>query len=168
MAIAKECFGHATRNILILACTEVEAHWKKILEANGYENKERGDRRLNTKDYVHLLDAMRLDQYVVNLNYYPWLSTASSWLSTARRSGIRQNSHLGLAIGLATMSDWHWPSREHPLHYGLAHDIGILDRSVRRRYFGSHDSPLVNRIRTIGTALTKGSLGCCRTEMPDR
>src|SRR5215475_11882954 len=25
-----------------------------------------------------------------------------------------------------------------------------------------------NRIRTIGTALTKGSLGCCRTEMPDR
>jgi len=25
-----------------------------------------------------------------------------------------------------------------------------------------------NRIRTFGTALRKGSLGCCRTEMPDR
>jgi len=72
-----QCFGHATRNILILACTEVEAHWKKILEANGYENTERRDRRLNTEHYVTLLDAMRLDQYVVSLNYYPWLSTAA-------------------------------------------------------------------------------------------
>jgi hypothetical protein len=64
-------YGHATRNILILACTEVEAHWRKILKDNGY--KRNG--RLNTTDYVNLLSALRLDQYVVNLNYYPWLPT---------------------------------------------------------------------------------------------
>jgi hypothetical protein len=66
------CYGHATRNILILACTEVEAHWKTILGANGYKSAKPNS-RLDTNDYVHLLDAMRLNEYVVNLNYYPWL-----------------------------------------------------------------------------------------------
>jgi hypothetical protein len=65
-------YGHATRNILILACTEVEAHWKTILEDNRYKGKKR-DGRFDTRDYVNLLPAMRLDQYVVSLNYYPWL-----------------------------------------------------------------------------------------------
>jgi len=65
-------YGHATRNLLILSCTEVEAHCKNILEANGYKSKKRNG-RLDTTDYVRLLDAMRLEQYVVSLNYYPWL-----------------------------------------------------------------------------------------------
>ena len=67
-------YGHATRNVLILACTEVEAHCRKILEDNDYKGKKRGG-RFDTTDYVNLLDAMHLDQYVVNLNYYPWLPT---------------------------------------------------------------------------------------------
>src|SRR5229473_1527784 len=64
------------RNILILACTEAEAHWKKILEDNGYKSRKR-DGLFNTTDYINLLNAMRLDQYVVNLNYYPWLPTVA-------------------------------------------------------------------------------------------
>jgi hypothetical protein len=68
-----QTYGHATRNILILACTEVEAHWKSVLEANGYMGM-RQEGRFDTSDYVKLLDAMRLDQYVVNLNPYPWLA----------------------------------------------------------------------------------------------
>jgi len=55
-----------------LACTEVEAHWRSILGANGYTGKH-GESRFDTTDYVKLLAAMRLDQYVINLNYYPWL-----------------------------------------------------------------------------------------------
>jgi hypothetical protein len=40
-------FGHEIRNVLILACTESEAHWKNILKAN----QEKGR---NTRDYVKL------------------------------------------------------------------------------------------------------------------
>lgn len=56
-----QTYGHATRNILILACTEVEAHWRSILGANGYTGKH-GESRFDTTDYVKLLAAMRLDQ----------------------------------------------------------------------------------------------------------
>jgi hypothetical protein len=30
-------YGHDIRNLLILACTEVEAHWRGVLEANGMQ-----------------------------------------------------------------------------------------------------------------------------------
>ena len=69
-------YGHATRNLLILACTEVEAHWKNVLEANCYKNRKR-NARFDTTGYVKLLSAMRLGQYVVNLNYYPWHPTVA-------------------------------------------------------------------------------------------
>lgn len=36
-----QAYGHATRNLLILACTEAEAHWKTVLEANGYKSKDK-------------------------------------------------------------------------------------------------------------------------------
>jgi hypothetical protein len=62
-------FGHEIRNVLILACTEVEGQWKSILVANG-KNKSR---RYNTHTYVKLLPAMRLDQYSVKFPYYPKL-----------------------------------------------------------------------------------------------
>jgi hypothetical protein len=59
-------FGHEIRNVLILACTEVEAQWKGILKANGVS----GDR---TKDYVKLATPLRLSEYAVELPYYPWM-----------------------------------------------------------------------------------------------
>lgn len=65
-------YGHEIRNLLILACTDVELHWRNILIANGYKRKS-GDTRFTTKNYVLLLKPMKLDQYVVNLNYYPWM-----------------------------------------------------------------------------------------------
>jgi hypothetical protein len=83
-------YGHATRNLLILACTEVEAHWRTILEANCYKNK-RSDGRFDTTDYVKLLSAMRLDEYVVNLNYYPWPPTVApfdGWKNTSATKSI--------------------------------------------------------------------------------
>jgi hypothetical protein len=66
-------YGHATRNLLILACTEVELLCRQILEDNGYRSMN-NDGRFTTRDYVKILKPMRLDEYVVNLTWYPWLS----------------------------------------------------------------------------------------------
>lgn len=63
-----ETFGHDIRNLLILACTEVEAHWRGVLTANGVQKA-----RLTTADYVRLAPAMRLDEYAVVFPSYPWL-----------------------------------------------------------------------------------------------
>lgn len=62
-----QVFGHEIRNVLILACMEVEAQWKGILKANGVT----GDR---TKDYVKLAAPLRLSEYAVALPYYPWIT----------------------------------------------------------------------------------------------
>lgn len=75
-------YGHEIRNLLILACTEVEAQWKGILEANG-----RRKNRYTTNDYVILNRAMLLDQYVISLPHYPWLPVFrpfKGWGSTGK------------------------------------------------------------------------------------
>lgn len=75
-------FGHDIRNLLILACTEVESHWRGVLVANGV--KVKGD-RFTTYDYVELKDAMRLDEYAVDFPNYPWLAPIqpfAGWSST--------------------------------------------------------------------------------------
>jgi hypothetical protein len=72
-------YGHDIRNLLILAATEVEAHWKGVLTANGVAGG-------NTNDYVKLLPAMKLDEYALRLPFYPWLPEVapfSGWSSTA-------------------------------------------------------------------------------------
>lgn len=61
-------FGHDIRNLLVLACTEVESHWRGVLAANSV-NKS----RFTTADYVELRNAMRLDEYAVDFPHYPWL-----------------------------------------------------------------------------------------------
>ena len=61
-----EAFGHDIRNLLILAATEVEAHWKGVLRANSAKGE-------STKDYVKLLPVMKLNAYTIELPLYPWL-----------------------------------------------------------------------------------------------
>jgi len=73
-------FGHEIRNLLILACTEVEAHWRGVLVANGVTKD-----RYSTKDYVALRDAMKLDEFAVTFPNYPWLAALKpyeAWGST--------------------------------------------------------------------------------------
>ncbi len=75
-------FGHDIRNLLILACTEVEAHWRGVLKANG-ESKD----RYNTSDYVKLQGALKLDEYSVTFPTYPWLEPLCpfrGWGSTGK------------------------------------------------------------------------------------
>jgi hypothetical protein len=61
-----QVFGHEIRNLIILACTEVESHWKGVLRAHNA-------RAENTHDYVKLAGAMRLGDFAVAFAYFPWL-----------------------------------------------------------------------------------------------
>ena len=75
-------YGHEIRNIIILACTEVEAQWKNILEANNQQGKSRFD-------YVKLARPMKLGEYRVALSWYPWLrpiTPFAKWLPVPRGS----------------------------------------------------------------------------------
>jgi hypothetical protein len=62
-------YGHEIRQLLILACTEVESAWKAILRANGYaptsKGKPRDEKHWKTTDYVKLLGPMRLAEWSV-------------------------------------------------------------------------------------------------------
>lgn len=61
------CYGHRVRELLLLACMEVESSWKAVLRANEYKSSG----RLTTTDYVKLLPAMLLDCYTISLRSYP-------------------------------------------------------------------------------------------------
>ncbi|MEX6663204.1 hypothetical protein [Pseudomonas sp. W2-17] len=60
-------YGHKIRELLILACTEVEASWRGVIVANCSEIK---CSTLTTRDYVKLLPLLRLDQWSVRLKNY--------------------------------------------------------------------------------------------------
>lgn len=75
-----DAFGHEIRNLLIIACTEVEAQWKSILVANGQKPQ-------NRRDYVKLAPVMKLNKYRVALPWYPWIEPIAPferWVPTLR------------------------------------------------------------------------------------
>ncbi|MHB8651946.1 MAG: hypothetical protein ACYC8S_02310 [Minisyncoccota bacterium] len=59
-------YGHKIREVILLACMEVESSWTAVLKENGYSSP-----RLTTKDYVKLLNPMLLDGYELSLQSYP-------------------------------------------------------------------------------------------------
>lgn len=63
-----DTYGHAIRNLLILASTEVEMHLRGILVENGFIKNN-----YNTLDYFKLRDVMRLNEFSVRFPNYPWL-----------------------------------------------------------------------------------------------
>jgi hypothetical protein len=62
-----KAYGHEIRNVLILACTELESQWKAILGAHKAPAE-------NTMHYVKLCSAMKLAEYAVEFPYYPWMT----------------------------------------------------------------------------------------------
>lgn len=59
-------YGHKIRELLILACTEVEYLLLKVLTENGYQEKS----RYNTQDYIRCRDVLKLNHYEVRLTQY--------------------------------------------------------------------------------------------------
>jgi len=66
-------YGHNLRNLLILACTEVEAQLKGIIKSNSQTTKN----SYNTKDYFKLKEILKLAEYSVGFNYYPSINLCS-------------------------------------------------------------------------------------------
>jgi hypothetical protein len=64
-------FGHKTRELLILACTAVEAQWKYYLSKGGLTPSGQGFR---TNDYVNLKVPLYLGEYEISLPRYEAVS----------------------------------------------------------------------------------------------
>lgn len=77
-----EVFGHDIRNLLILACTEVESHLRGILVANGMSKKS-----FSIRDYIRLVEPMKLDEYGVDFPSYPWLPPIKPFIEWRSKDG---------------------------------------------------------------------------------
>lgn len=67
-----DVYGVEFRNIIILAATEAEAQFKGILRANNYASSRRN---WTIADYEKLEAALRLSDFSLALEQYPWLDT---------------------------------------------------------------------------------------------
>jgi hypothetical protein len=77
-------FGHEIRNVLILAATEVETHWKSVLKANGVSGR-------NTCDYVKLATPLKLPDFAVDFPWYPWMDPIKPFKGWIRSDTPTQN-----------------------------------------------------------------------------
>ena len=77
------CFGHDIRNLLILACTEVETHLKGILRANGVSKKS-----LTIKEYAYVSGPLRLPAYALSFPAFPWLPSFRPFASFGVGDGL--------------------------------------------------------------------------------
>lgn len=66
-------YSHKTRELLILACTEVESTWKLYMRSAGAAPLNGKD--FTTKDYVKLLEPLYLREYEVLVKPYPSVSS---------------------------------------------------------------------------------------------
>jgi hypothetical protein len=64
-----QVYGHEIRNLLILAATEAEMHWRGILRANGSQVA-----KPNTNQFVKLLAPLKLSDYAVAFHDFPDLA----------------------------------------------------------------------------------------------
>lgn len=81
-------FGHSIRNIIILACTEIDAMMNNILDKNCVKRKGKY-RTMN--DYVKLLEPLRLREYSLSFsrhNDLPNLSPFANWDSQDRTKSL--------------------------------------------------------------------------------
>lgn len=61
-----DTYSHQIRQVILLACMEVETSWTAILKTHNYQSE-----RLTTNDYVKLLEPLRLSKYQVYFPLYP-------------------------------------------------------------------------------------------------
>jgi hypothetical protein len=72
-----QVYGHLIRNTLLLAAMEFENECKGVLKANGYVPKG----QWTTKHFVKVLSPLRLQEYAVDLAFYPAISSRKPFQS---------------------------------------------------------------------------------------
>ncbi len=70
--------SHKTRELLILASTEVENYWKYYMDISSAVPQN--GRTFTTNDYVRLLPKLHLDEFEFNLKSYPHLPAINPFL----------------------------------------------------------------------------------------
>lgn len=63
-----KAYGHKSRELLILACTEVENSWASIFKSSGIAPQN--NRMFTTNDYVKLLSKSRLNEFQITFKNY--------------------------------------------------------------------------------------------------
>lgn len=87
-------YGHAIRNIIILACTELDARMQSILISN--EIKSNGA-YFEMLDYFKLKEALKLDEYELSFCRYGDLGTFlpfSTWKSDEQLTWYKSYNHI--------------------------------------------------------------------------
>ncbi|UPK05922.1 hypothetical protein [Bradyrhizobium sp. 170] len=95
-----KAYGHEMRNVLILACTELESQWKAILGAHKAPAE-------NTTHYVKLCSAMKLAEYAVEFPYYPWMTERRPFVGW--RHGTKDLPWYGAYNGVKHNRDSNFP-----------------------------------------------------------
>lgn len=116
----EDAFGHEIRNVFIVACTEVEAQWRGVLKANGFEfrrNKSTGEEVADRSEYKALVEPLRLDQYRVRFPYFPSFKELSPFLETGSLRELLTGTMLTTVsntIGNRTLGRGLWSTRLQP------------------------------------------------------
>src|ERR1700682_866235 len=79
-----DVYGHEIRNLLILAATEAEMHWRGILVANGAQTL-----RLNSNEYVKLVEPLKLSDYAITFHDFPDLQPIQPFAGWSRAAPTR-------------------------------------------------------------------------------
>ena len=87
-------YGHAIRNIIILACTELDARMQSILVSNGVQSI---GKHFEMLDYYKLKEALKLDEYELSFCRYGDLGTFSpfsTWESNEQLKWYKEYNHI--------------------------------------------------------------------------
>ena len=87
-------YGHAIRNIIILACTELDARMQSILVSNGVQSI---GKHFEMLDYYKLKEALKLDEYELSFYKYGDLGTFSpfsTWESNEQLKWYEAYNHI--------------------------------------------------------------------------
>lgn len=90
----RNVYGHAIRNIIILACTELDARMQNILANNGVNPNRK---YFEMKDYFKLKDPLKLDEYELSFYRYGDLRTFSpfsTWENNKQLKWYKAYNHI--------------------------------------------------------------------------
>jgi hypothetical protein len=127
-------YGHEIRNLLILAATEVEMHWRGILIANGVSAPR------NTNEYVKLVDPLKLSDFAITFHDFPDLQPVQPFAGWSK---------------LDPTQTLRW----YAAYHGVKHNRGDeFERGTLRRVFEAVAACIVLVIAQFGRVALKAEL----------